>query len=170
MAQKQREIRPHVGKGVMFIPRLLTTIIGRQKTLVASSQLPRQQPFQASFCTDKWDRSGDPPGTRVALGNRCKPIWLVTENIWSKHPLVAPDIGLSCGLEKINSRTITTSKQPLCTEKALPSVFWKEVLSRVSPAQLSCRLESHGVSRPSPTTLCPPVAQSLDGTKDTHCL
>lgn len=106
MAQKQREIRPHVGKG----------------------------------------------------------------NIWSKHPLVAPDIGLPSGLEKINSRTITTSKQPLCTEKALPSVFWKEVLSRVSPAQLSCRLESCGVSRSSPTTPCPPVAQSVDGTKDTHCL
>lgn len=85
--------------------------------------------------------------------------------------MVAPNIGHPCGLEKINSRTIMTSKQPLSTEKAVPSVLWKEVQYRASPAGLTCRLEYCVVSRTPPPHPPSPVAYSQFGQiQEPYCL
>ena len=53
--------------------------------------------------------------------------------------MVAPEIGLLYALEKVNIRIIMTSKRPLSTEKAVPSLLWKEARYQATkPSRLMC--------------------------------
>lgn len=46
---------------------------------------------------------------------------------------MVPDTGLLYAFEKINIRTIMTSKRQLSTEKAVPSKLWREVPCQGEP-------------------------------------